>query len=257
MQEKDHYIIEGLIDKRICGKKSRVPARLDYLQSLTGLILGLFMWVHMALVSSILISKDFMYSVTKLLEGSFFVEGGSPIFVSVSVAIIFFIFILHAFLAIRKFPNSYRQYRNFKSHTLMYNHDDTKLWFVQALTGFSLFFLGSVHLYIMLTNPADIGPYASADRIVSDWMWPLYILLLLAVELHGSIGLYRLSVKWGWFDGDNPKQTRIRLKKIKWIITGFFLVLGFLSLLAYIKIGIEHKNDYGQKYIPSVKEIKQ
>ena len=39
--------------------------------------------------------------------------------------------------------------------------------------------------------------------------------LLLAVEFHGTIGLYRLCVKWGWFDGENPKATRKALKKKK------------------------------------------
>ncbi|RLA75091.1 MAG: fumarate reductase cytochrome subunit b [Epsilonproteobacteria bacterium] len=243
-----NYIIEGLIDRQVDGKKSKIPARLDFFQSLSGLVLGLFMWVHMALVSSILVSKDFMYKVTKLLEGSWLIDGGHPAFVSVSVAVIFAIFVLHAFLAIRKFPNSYRQYRNFKAHMLMFAHDETKLWFMQAITGFALFFLGSVHLYIMLTNPADIGPYMSSNRVVEQLMWPLYILLLIAVELHGTIGLYKLSVKWGWFEGDDVKLTRVRLKKIKWFITSFFLLLGILSLLAYVKIGLEHNEG---RYIPS------
>jgi hypothetical protein len=38
-------------------RKSRWPARLDLIQSASGLFLGLFMWGHMAFVSSILISK--------------------------------------------------------------------------------------------------------------------------------------------------------------------------------------------------------
>ncbi len=79
-------------------------------------------------------------------------------------------------------------------------------------------------------------------------MWPLYILLLLAVEFHGSIGLYRLAVKWGWFDGKNPRASRKRLKKAKWIVTVVFLTLGVLSLAAYIKIGIAHKDKVGERY---------
>src|SRR5262245_18138752 len=39
-------------------RKSHWPARLDLVQSASGLFLGLFMWGHMAFVSSILISKD-------------------------------------------------------------------------------------------------------------------------------------------------------------------------------------------------------
>lgn len=137
------------------------------------------------------------------------------------------------------------------------NHDDTKLWFIQAFTGFAMFFMGSVHLYIITTHSADIGPYESSDRVWSEYMWPLYILLLLAVEFHGTIGLYRLCVKWGWFDGENPKATRKTLKKVKWLLTVFFLVLGFASLAAYMKIGMENAKNgtVGQKYTPTASVI--
>jgi fumarate reductase subunit C len=232
-------------------KKSRLPARLDLLQSLTGLFLALFMWIHMLLVSSILLGKDAMYTVSKFFEGKYIFGEPYPILVSGAVAFVFIIFIAHAGLAMRKFPINYRQYKAFRGHMHTMHHDDTTLWFVQAYTGFAMFFLGSVHLYIMMTNPAEIGPYASADRVVSDWMWPLYILLLLAVEFHGGIGLYRLAVKWGWFEGKNPKETRANLKKLKWYLTGFFLTLGFLSLAAYIKIGLEHRDNIGEPYVPT------
>ena len=79
-----------------------------------------------------------------------------------------------------------------------------------------------------------IGPFASADRVWSDHMWPLYILLLLAVELHGGIGLYRLAVKWGWFAGPSAEITRARLKRVKWALTAFFLALGLATLAVVI-----------------------
>jgi hypothetical protein len=44
---------------------------------------------------------------------------------------------------------------------------------------------------------------------------------------------------------------RHRLKVLKWAITVFFLVLGFATLAAYIKIGIEHQGHYGERYVPS------
>jgi len=248
-------LIEGYLGKTVDGKKSRLPAKLDYLQSLTGGFLGLFMWGHMLLVSSILISKDFMYNITKILEGSFIIDGGSPLLVTISAFVIFVIFIVHAAMGMRKLPNNYKQYQVMKAHTISINHDDTKLWFIQAFTGFVMFFLGSIHLYVIMTNSGDIGPYASADRVWSNWMWPLYILLLLAVEFHGTIGLYRLSIKWGWFDGNNPRATRIKLKKLKWALTIFFLVLGFTTLIAYMKIGMDHASKKGERYIPSAKII--
>jgi len=248
-------LIEGYLGKTVEGKKSRLPAKLDFLQSATGGFLALFMWGHMLLVSSILISEDFMYTVTKLLEASFIFEGGNPLLVTIFAAIIFVIFITHAGLGMRKLPGNFKQYQVIKAHSKSMKHDDTKLWITQAFTGFVMFFLGSVHLYIIMTNSADIGPYASADRIWSEWMWPLYILLLLAVEFHGTIGLYRLCVKWGWFDGKDPKATRKKLKQVKWGLTVFFLVLGFLSLFAYMKIGMEQveKNNVGNKYQPQAK----
>ena len=44
---------------------------------------------------------------------------------------------------------------------------------------------------------------------------------------------------------------RRRLKTLKWSITVFFLVLGFATLAAYIKIGIEHAPRYGEPYVPA------
>jgi fumarate reductase subunit C len=82
-------------------------------------------------------------------------------------------------------------------------------------------------------------------------MWPLYLVMLFAVEFHGGIGLYRLALKWGWFEGSNPAAPRRRLKTLKWVITVFFLALGLATLAAYMKIGIAHAPDYGQPYVPS------
>ncbi|WP_419769019.1 MAG: fumarate reductase cytochrome b subunit [Candidatus Marinarcus sp.] len=248
-------LIEGYLGKTVEGKKSRTPAKLDYVQSATGLFLGLFMWGHMLFVSTILISKDFMYSVTKFFEGSFIFSEGQPVIVSFIAFIVFVVFIAHAAMGMRKLPGNFKQYQVMKAHANSMGHEDTKLWFTQAFTGFAMFFLGSVHLYIIMTHSAAIGPYASSDRVWSEWMWPLYILLLLAVEFHGTIGLYRLCVKWGWFDGANPKATRAKLKSIKKILTVFFLVLGFATLAAYMKIGMDHADKVGQRYNPTIAKV--
>jgi len=244
-------LYEAYTGKKADGLKSKIPAKLDYWQSATGLFLGLFMIAHMLFVSTILISKDAMYNVTKFMEANFIFEGGEPILVSIAVAVVFTIFIVHAALALRKFPINYAQYNKYKVHMSMFKHSDTSLWMTQVKTGFIMFFLGSVHLYIMMTQPDTIGPYGSADRMVSDWMWPLYLVLLIAVELHGSIGLYRLAVKWGWFDGKDPAATRKKLKKFKIALSVFMIALGLLTLLAYVKIGIEHKDKAGERYVPS------
>jgi len=73
-------LIEGYLGITSDGKKSKLPAKLDFYQSATGLFLGLFMWGHMFFVSTILISKDFMHTITQMFEGAFlFEDGGKPI----------------------------------------------------------------------------------------------------------------------------------------------------------------------------------
>lgn len=237
----------GLFEK---PRKSLWPARLDTLQSASGLALALFMWGHMFLVASILISERAMWTVTKVFEGYFLFGRSYPIIVSLLALCVFLLLMLHAALAMRKFPANYRQYRTFLAHRSMIRHEDTTLWWVQVITGFALFFLASIHLYQMIMHPGDIGPYASSDRVWTGNFWPLYIVLLLAVELHGGIGLYRLSVKWGWWEGRDPAHTLKRLKQVKWALTAFFLVLGAATLAAYIKIGIAHQDQAGQRFVP-------
>jgi len=41
------------------------------------------------------------------------------------------------------------------------------------------------------------------------------------------------------------------LKKLKWALTVFFLVLGLLTLGAYIKIGEAHADRVGERYVPT------
>jgi len=232
------------------SRKSLWPARLDLLQSGTGLVLALFMWGHMFFVSSILLGKDAMWTITKMFEGYFIFGAAHPGIVSVVVATIATLLVVHAALAVRKFPISYRQFRTYREHMRLMRHEDTTLWYWQVLTGFALFFLAAPHLFQMLTQPGLIGPFESGDRVWSYKWWPLYLLLLFAVEIHGGVGLYRLAVKWQWFAGKTPDVTRHRLKVLKWGLTVFFLALGLATLAAYAKIGIEHSGKLGERYVP-------
>jgi len=247
MSQKDS-IVELLTGKDRLGKKSKIPAKLDFLQSATGLVLALFISFHILFESSILIGKDAMYKLTKMFEGEPFIEGGEPLIISALAFVIFSIFILHAFIAMRKFPSSYKEYQRYRAHSKLLKHSDTNLWFIQISSGFVMFFLGSIHLYTMMTQPANIGPFASADRIYSDVAWPMYLMLLVSVILHAGVGVYRLIVKWGWLDGESPRANRIRSKKITQAAIVIYLVLGLVSLGTYIKIGYDHKDDYGSRY---------
>lgn len=232
-------------------RKSPWPAKLDFVQALTGLVLVFFIWSHMLLDASILIGNDAMYRVARFMEGGALFGADHPALVAAAAVVIFAIIVVHAVVAMRKFPARYQEYRAFTSHMASFRHDDTTLWWVQAWTGFAMLFLASMHLVGVMTRPADIGPYASADRVVGESMWAVYALLLISVHLHAGVGIYRLAVKWGFTLGHDAAASRYRLKLARWLIIGFFLALGFVSLGAYVAVGIAHRGHAGERYVPS------
>ena len=230
---------------------NRGPARADILQSLTGLLLVLFIWGHMFFESSILLGKDAMYWVSKMFEGEHVFGKPYPLLVSAAAAAIFVLIAIHAILALRKFPGSHQQYKQFHQHMGAIRHPDTTLWYLQVVTGFAMFFLASAHLFVVFLQPDNIGPYASSDRIWSGNFWILYVLLLITVHLHAGVGIYRLAMKWAPVSAANSKRTRARLKLGMWGIIGFFLCLGSASLITYMKIGYDHAPNAGERYIPT------
>jgi len=219
------------------------PAWLDLAQSLTGLALVAFMWVHLTLVSSIHFGKETMNAIAGFFELKFLhADGhGYPAIVVVIGIIIFSIFILHAGIAMRKFPASWKQYRVFNRQMGMMKHADTNLWFVQALTGFIMFFFGAIHLYTMISQAANINADAAADRFVTGNLWPMYIILHLSVGLHLVVGMYRLAVKWGPFDGKNPRRNRFVMKRLRDALIVFYIVIGVFTIYEYMKIGYENR----------------
>lgn len=231
-------------------KLSLWPARMDMLQSLTGLALVLFIWGHMFFESSILLGKDAMYWVSRMFEGEHLFGKPYPLLVSAVVAAVFALIALHAILALRKFPGSYRQYHVFHRHMGAMRHGDTTLWYVQVITGFAMFFLASGHLYVVFVQPDNIGPYASSDRVWSGRFWILYALLLVSVQLHAGVGIYRLAMKWIPFRANKARVTRRRLQLAMWCIIVFFLCLGTATLGMYMKIGWEHADHVGERYVP-------
>jgi fumarate reductase subunit C len=235
-------------------KIDKTPAKLDFIQSVTGLILAIFIMGHILFEASILISHEAMYMVTIFFEGYYFFGETYPGIISFMAGAIFVIFIVHAAIALRKFPDNYRQHKTMKKHVLGMKHEDTSLWIIQLTTGFVMFFLGSVHLYMMMANPADIGPYISSHRVVEEMMAPLYFVLLISVVLHAFVGLYRLALKWGFMEGKNTKKSRRIFKILMRTMIVLYIGIGTLSLAKYISIGLEHDFSDGKRYeSPNIK----
>jgi len=229
-------------------KIDKIPARLDFTQSITGFILAVFIMGHLLFEASILVSNELMYKVTLMFEGYYVLGTKHPGIVSVLAGFIFVIFIVHAAVAMRKFPANYKQYKTMKKHISTLQHQDTSLWMIQAFTGFIMFFIGSVHLYMMMSQPHNIGPFASSNRVVHEFMAPLYILLLFSVVFHAFIGLYRLALKWGFMEGRDYRVSRKRFKIFMKIFIALYLVVGCLSLAKYTYIGITHDFSSCVKY---------
>jgi len=237
-------------DLPVSSKKILTPASTDVVQGLAGLLLTLFVWLHMLFESSILLGKDAMYQVTKMFEGEHLFGRSYPLIVSAVAAAILVLVAVHAVLALRRTP---RQYSVYHRHMGALRHQDTTLWYVQVVTGLCLFFLISVHLYVVLTRPGDIGPYASSDRVWSQRFWLLYALLLVVVHVHAAIGVYRLALKWGPVPAENFAAARARLRVTMWCIIGFFVLLGSASLVTYMKIGYDHAGSVGERFVPAAR----
>ena len=235
----------------------KIPARIDLIQSVTGLVLAIFIMGHILFEASILISNEMMYKVTLMFEGYYFFGERYPGIISFLAAAIFVIFILHAATAIRKFPASYKKYKIMQHHIISMKHEDTSLWMLQIITGFIMFFVGSVHLYIMLSQPANIGPFASSSRVVDDFMGPLYLILLISVISHAFVGLYRLALKWGFMEGKNTKASRKRFKLIMKLMIASYMIIGLFSLAKYTYIGYTHDFSDGIKYQSKTLQIKE
>ena len=219
-------------------KKSRWPAILDLVQSLTGLLLAGFVCVHLLLDSAILISPDAANYVARFFEGEALLGTAHPWIVSVAATGLFLLIILHAMLALRKFPHDYRQYRAFRTHTSRFSHGDTRLWGWQVVTGFALFFLAAPHLVTVITQPDAIGALPSSLRVVEERAWVLYALFLPVLLVHAAAGVYRLAMKWLSPAPQRAAGLRSAIRIGVWTVAGLYLALGTAALIAYVRHGL-------------------
>jgi len=113
-------------------------------------------------------------------------------------------------------------------------HVESMLWIWQVRTGMIVLVLGSFHLILLgidVLTPLfgeRVGIEAATSMArVSAGLWLPYAVLLVCVEFHAGVGLYRLAVKWGagtWL-------SRPVLRIFEHIILWFFLGLGVVILL--------------------------
>ena len=223
--------IEGFLGKSVEGKKSRIPALQDKLQSITGLILAIFMICHMLFTGTILFGKGAFEGVVSFAE-----PFGIWQITNIVAGVILVIFMVHGFLALRKFPQNYKAYRAFKAHKIRFGHADTTLWWLQFITGFLLFFFASAHI-ITIVFGQQISAELSIER--SHQLHLFYIALLIFTVSHAAIGTYRLYVKWVSIEGVKKEEMiakRAKVKKVLFIIWGALFVLSIIADLKWLAI---------------------
>jgi len=209
----------------------------------SGLALAIFMFGHLVLVGSILLGARGFDGLASWLEDAWIAQP--------TVVLVLVLFLLHAVMASRKIPAQLRERRRMialardlkqfrgRSGSAFQPHLESMLWIWQVRTGMVILVLGSFHVLLLgvdVLTPlfgegAGIEAATSTAR-VRGGLWPIYAVLLLAVEFHASVGLYRLFVKWGagaWL-------TRPTLHRLERII--FWIVLGLGALTLVVLAGV-------------------
>ena len=210
----------------------------------TGLVLALFMWGHVILVGSILTGERGFDWMATMLEDYYIAQP--------TVLIIFTMFLVHAVFASRKIPAQLKERRAMieltkglhqsgrekvatrRDNSPFVPHLESLLWIWQVRTGMIILVLGSFHLILLGIDVATplFGEYAGIESAtsmsrVAAGLWLPYAVLLLCVEFHASVGLYRLAVKWG--SGILPRRSTMHFLEqiIFWVVLG----LGTLTLV--------------------------
>ena len=207
------------------GQTGKWDGAMDWLQMLSGASLILFMWCHMILVSSVVISPGVMNAIAEFFENTGMAQVGGPL--------IFLVFLTHFVLAARKIPFRFDGQKTVWQHAKMLHHGDTWLWLVQVVSAMIILIMGSIHMWVVLTD-LPITAAKSAARIQGGFWAVFYLFLLPLVELHVGIGFYRIAVKWGFVkDADRKK-----FKRGENLLTMIFIAIGLITLLRFIFLSV-------------------
>jgi len=218
--------------------EARKQLYLELVSGTSGLVLALFMWGHMVLVGSILTGERGFNWLAGMLEDYYIAQP--------TVLLIFTLFLVHAVLAGRKIPAQLAQRRQMvelgrglKTSGGFDPHVESLLWIWQVRTGMIILVLGSFHLILlgMDTLTPLFGDREGIEAVTSiarvrAGLWLPYAILLVCVEFHAGVGLYRLAIKWGAGTFLSRNTARVLEHLLLW----FFLGLGVVVLLVLAKV---------------------
>ncbi len=195
-------------------------SRLDFIQALTGVVLILFLWAHLCLVSSVILSPKIMNAIAWFFEATYMAQVGGPI--------VLLIMVYHFVVAARKMPFRAGEFMILWNNAKALKHKDTWLWVVQVVTASIVLVMASIHVYVVLST-LPITAAKSAERVQSGWL-PFFLVLLPMAELHLGIGFYRLGVKYGYI----TRASRHFWQRNEYVMTGIFILVGLLTLTRFM-----------------------
>ena len=201
----------------------KYSAAVELTEMITGLLLVLFMWGHLLMLATILFGEETMNSLARFLESTYIAQLGA-------VGIVFLV-LIHFFTAGRKLPGRIKEQILFFKLAQKLRHVDTWLWLVQVISGMAILIFVSIHLWFILST-FPIQANKSSIRVADAMGW-LYAPMVLLVELHVGVGLYRILIKWTNFN-------RKIGSAIKWVMTAGFVIVGYLILGAFWRNGLNY-----------------
>jgi fumarate reductase subunit C len=231
-------LIESIKTGTARVREAKLQLYFELASGASGLALALFMWGHMVLVGSILTGEKGFNWLASMLEDYYIAQP--------TVIVILLLFFLHAVMASRKIPAQLAERRRMielgrglRKSNGFEPHLESMLWIWQVRTGMAILALGSFHLILLgvdvftplFGEGAGIESATSIAR-VSAGLWLPYAILLICVEFHAGVGLYRLAVKWG----AGAFLARRTLRIMEHFLLWFFLGLGVVVLLVLAEV---------------------
>lgn len=195
-------------------------SRLDFIQATTGVLLILFLWCHVFLVSSVIISPKLMNAIAWFFEATYMCQVGGPL--------VLLLMVYHFVVAARKMPFRVGEFQIFWNNAKAMKHKDTWLWVIQVISAIFVLVMVSIHVYVVLST-LPISATKSAARVQGGWL-PFFLVLLPMAELHLGIGFYRLGVKYGFI----TRASRHVWQRNENVMTGIFIVIGLLTLIRFM-----------------------
>lgn len=169
--------------------KNRVYAYLDFLESLSGFCLALFLATHLIFDATILLGPWAYNNIPVILHKYYLAQ--------LFVPVVIVGFFAHFVLAWRKIPFTYNNVMKFGMVSIKGKHRDSLLWIVQMVTGMLLLLLGSLHFWEITTaGLTNINAITSAERAALIYFHVFYYIFMATAISHAGIGVYRLWIKW-------------------------------------------------------------